>query len=150
MLWLDRRTLPNCNSQLGVARRHVGHLSFGSSVSALNVGLNEKPYKAPPHRPSNLLAGVLEIIFELKKVQMNNYFITLQKLSKTFVLVVFKPQPTKQLIYSCERVLKKQLKTGRLVDTSSISLDWMLSKSLTLARLLANVCIEASSQMLIL
>lgn len=81
---------------------------------------------------------------------MNNYFITLQKLSKTFILVVFKPQPTKQLIYSCERVLKKQLKTGRLVDTSSIRLDWMLSKSLTMARLSANVCGEASSQMLIL
>lgn len=42
MLWLDRRTLPNCYSQLGVARRQVGHLSFGSSASALNVGLNEK------------------------------------------------------------------------------------------------------------
>lgn len=41
---------------------------------------------------------------------MNNYFITLQKLSKTFILVVFKPQPTKQLIYSCERVLKKTIK----------------------------------------
>lgn len=81
---------------------------------------------------------------------MNNYFITLQKLSKTFILVVFKPQPTKQLIYSCERVFKKQLKTGRFVETSSIRLDWMLQKSLIMARLLANVCGEASSQMLIL
>lgn len=42
MLWLNRQTLPNCNSQLGVARRQVGHLSFGSSASVLNVDLNEK------------------------------------------------------------------------------------------------------------